>query len=156
MTTQIMTLERLQQLLDAHGASVVRWPEFDRRALSALMTTSAQARDMMAEAAALDRVLMAAPADRRHHLAGLTDRIVAKARMGQVVRLPITAKSRAAVGSSRWAAIAALAASLLIGVYGGLNGWAPQALQQVAGLTLDQASSANASADDIAQYGDIL
>ncbi len=160
MANDPMTLERFQHLLDAHGASVARWPVADARDVSALASVSPEARVMLAEAAALDRVLVAAPGPGHRSLRPLTDQIVAGATFSSrsigpapsVTALQPVAKRP--IGRLRWPAIAAMAASLLIGVYGGLNGWAPQALQQVAWMSADQGS--NATADDESQYGDIL
>jgi hypothetical protein len=154
MTNNMMTLDRLQTLLDTHGAKVARWPESDQRALEALLAASAEARAMVAEAAALDRVLDAAPAGRTSRLVTLTDRIVAEARAGAVAAIPRKALPPPVSKRPRWPAVAAMAASLLIGVYGGFNGWAPQALQQVAGLSAEQGTTI--AAEDDSQDGDIL
>ena len=49
MANDPMTLERFQHLLDAHGASVARWPVADARDVSALASVSPEARVMLAE-----------------------------------------------------------------------------------------------------------
>ena len=154
MTSDSMTLDRLQSLLDAHGGNVTRWPEEDARALPALTAANPYARAMVAEAVALDRVLAAAPAGRSNRLVSLTDRIVAETRSGPVIAIARGATQAPASRRLRWPALAAMAASLLIGVYCGLNGYTPQALQQVAGLSTDQ--GIGAAAEDDSQYGDIL
>ncbi len=160
MANETMTLERLQHLLDVHGANVVRWPGDEARALRTLTAASPAARAMLAEAQAFDDVLKLATGAPTIRLASLTDRIVASATLGS--QLSVAAPSRPvarptanrAAHRAKWPAIAAMAASLLIGVYAGFNGWAPQGLQQVSWLSDDQAASV--SADDFSQYGDIL
>lgn len=160
MANEPMTLERLQHLLDVYGANVARWPGDEARGLRALTATSPAARVMLAEAQAFDDILKLAPGAPANRLGGLTDSIVANASAAS--QSPLAAPSRPvarptanrAAYRAKWPAIAAMAASLLIGVYAGFNGWAPQALQQVSWLSADQAASV--SADDFSQYGDIL
>ncbi|HUS98559.1 MAG TPA: hypothetical protein VMX97_17675, partial [Hyphomicrobiaceae bacterium] len=53
---------RLSVVLDAYGAATERWPERDRVALTALVSSDAVARRMVAEARALDNLISA---DRR-------------------------------------------------------------------------------------------
>lgn len=156
---EIMTLGRLQHVLDVHGADVARWPQNDALSLPSFLASSAEARQLMAEAVALDRLMSAAPSGRSDRLTSLADRIVVIAGAAKITQLPDRTFTRPIIGRSRWPAIAAMAASLLIGVYGGFNGWTPQVLQQVAELSVDDSAdqtvdqSAN---DDDAQYGDIL
>lgn len=57
----IMTLQRLQQLLDAYGAASDRWPEEERAAAVLLLQHSAAARAQREEAARLDALLDLAP-----------------------------------------------------------------------------------------------
>jgi hypothetical protein len=153
MANDIMTLDRLRQLLDLHGAAFARWPVSEAEASTALMASNPTARALVAEAAAFDRVLAAAPSGRSDHLAKLTDTITGAAARPQFE--PVATRApRSSMGRKRWAALAAMAASLLIGIYGGLNGWTPQGLQQIAELSADPASGATAEED--AQYGDFL
>ena len=62
MTTQDMTLERLEAVFAAYGAAPARWPEDEREAVEALIARSDRARAALAQAAHLDRLLDAAPA----------------------------------------------------------------------------------------------
>lgn len=61
--TADMSLDRLRQLLAAYGADARRWPDNERDSATALIAGSAVARDLLAEADALDAALSAAPAD---------------------------------------------------------------------------------------------
>jgi hypothetical protein len=56
-TQKLVTLARLTILLDAYGATPDCWPEEERTAALALIETSAEARMLMADAAALDSLL---------------------------------------------------------------------------------------------------
>ena len=56
-----MTLERLHDLAAAYGADPRRWPEGERHAALALMNGSVAARDIVAEAGALDVALDSSP-----------------------------------------------------------------------------------------------
>jgi len=56
-----MTLQRLQQLLDAYGANPERWPAEEHAAALALLAYSMEARTRQAEAARLDALLDLAP-----------------------------------------------------------------------------------------------
>lgn len=66
--TMLMTLERLNGILDAYGASPARWPAEERAAAEAMIASSDEARTSFAEAARLDAMLDQAaappPADR--------------------------------------------------------------------------------------------
>ena len=62
MTTERMTLERLRAVIEAYGASAVRWPVAEREAAAALLAESAAARALVTEAAPLDALLDAVPA----------------------------------------------------------------------------------------------
>ncbi len=57
----VMTLQRLQQLLEAYGANPERWPLEERAAAVALLARSTEARAKQAEAARLDTLLDLAP-----------------------------------------------------------------------------------------------
>jgi hypothetical protein len=57
----VMTLQRLQQLLDAYGADPKRWPEEERTAALALLACSMEARARQAETERLDALLNLAP-----------------------------------------------------------------------------------------------
>jgi hypothetical protein len=52
-----MTLDRLRLLIDAYGADPARWPEPERAGAATLLAASDEARALVAEAAALDRLL---------------------------------------------------------------------------------------------------
>lgn len=56
-----ITMDRLEQILDAYGASPEAWPASERAAVTALLQSSEQARQLCRQAAELDEVLDAAP-----------------------------------------------------------------------------------------------
>ena len=72
-------LELLQHILDIHGADRDRWPATDRLRLARIVAESREARRLMDEAAALDRLLDMAPAVSGARQAALAESIVARA-----------------------------------------------------------------------------
>lgn len=58
-----MQLTRFQDLLDARGPDLARWPEADREDAEALLAQSDQARAALAEAEALDRAMAELPVE---------------------------------------------------------------------------------------------
>lgn len=59
--TFLMTMDRLNTLLEAYGASPSRWPAEEREAAEAMIAASDEARAAFAEAAHLDSMLDQAP-----------------------------------------------------------------------------------------------
>ena len=140
-----MTVERFESLLDAYGGDFRRWPESRVTAARKLLAVSPEARLRLAEAQALDRLLDRETTVDPRRLAVLTDRIVSsateeargapRAAMGRIIQLPTAAgrsgyppsasparQGSSPVGSnSPWRAVAALAASLFLGVAIGLT-----------------------------------
>lgn len=57
-----MTPKRLKQMLAAYGAQPRRWPEAEREAALALLAGSDEARRLLEEARAIDRLLDVVPA----------------------------------------------------------------------------------------------
>jgi hypothetical protein len=57
----LMTLAAFRDMLDIHGAAMRRWPVEQRSTAQALLTRSAEARDVLREAAALDALLDGMP-----------------------------------------------------------------------------------------------
>jgi hypothetical protein len=157
MTNNVNDLERLQDVLDAHGADIARWPKAEAAKLARLTETVPAARALFNEARALDRALAAAPAARPDRLARLTGRIAAQAAANPAPSLspPRPAVVRHSAPLRHWPAVAAMAASLLLGVYAGFNdwsaGWVPASLQEVAW----SAPTATDAVDD-GQEGDVL
>jgi hypothetical protein len=111
-----MTLDRLKELLDAYGADPDRWPLEERMAMLDLLARSEAARDLAAQAAALDSLLDQAPLP-------IPSTAAAEALAARIMRrLPARlaaragAKLRPAFGWPNWAALAAAAvAGLVIG-----------------------------------------
>jgi len=104
--------ERLAAVLAAYGADPARWPEAERRELSAQL---AWAGDALAEAQAMDRLLAALPEvepreDFVHHM---------MARIDREIEAPVPRPGRARL---LWGTAIPLAASLLLGAYLGAAG----------------------------------
>ena len=164
-------IERLRGVLDVYGADPRRWPKLERGALLSFSDRDAAARKMRDEAAALDRVLAAASMHGRSEVTALSDRILAAAtptaplpiRSGQIHELARHRADREVlaiplqrrVGAISWPAAAALAASLLLGFYVGVNNLAPPSLQQVAGIAQDEVEIASSAVDE-SQDGELL
>lgn len=164
MSNTGMNLAQFERLLEVYGSDRTRWPAEARTGAAQLVGRDATARQLLAEAEALDRVLDRAPLPPLAREPVLAERIVAAAlRSPRMVKLddaPSGAAPRAAspVGLEADAASAAgartalssfgraaglLAASLTIGVFLGLSN-VPQrlvpALEEVTGATLGNAA----------------
>jgi hypothetical protein len=136
-------MDALERLLESHGADRTRWPAPERLRFAPLLSSNEQARRLLAEAQALDRLLDLAPEPRTNR-AALADRIVAavsqEAARPQVIQLPqrrgsgslfgsAAERARASFGSGQWAGGALLAASLVLGAFMGTSGAFQQAIQ---------------------------
>jgi hypothetical protein len=178
MSNMNMTLAELGQLLDVSGAERGRWPADERTAAAQLAARDGEARRLVAEAEALDRVLDSAPAPASAVEAALAERIVAAAqRSPRIVKLedarpaaapdatpvPTAAVPAIATASPRRLrlsgmearAVALLAASLVIGVVLGNSGLTRQILPELAdmaGLAPDRGGLVQiALSDEVAQ-----
>ncbi len=157
MSNVSMTLAELGQLLDVYGADRGRWPADERTAAAQLAARDGEARRLVAEAEALDRVLDSAPAPAPAVEAALAERIVAAAqRSPRIVKLedarPAAASDASAVLAAAVPAIATasprrprlsgrearavgrLVASLMIGVVLGNSELTPQILPELADM----------------------
>lgn len=131
-------LDTLERVLATYGADRDRWPAAERLRLAPLIAESTEARRMMAEARALDRLLDKAPAVSRRRQDALAARIVMEIgdsdarspRGGEVISLGDrsrgggAASSRVArppFGRPRPSPVAALLAASLVG--GLVLGW---------------------------------
>ena len=152
-----LELAALQQLLDTCGDDAARWPKGAADRFAPLLARDATARTALLEAAALNRLLNAAPQVAPERSRRLADRIVAEAiqamatspqtqshREGNVVDL--AAARRAAVKpqaprrAAVWQTATALAACLALGVLIGASDLLGPALDGVvymAGLADD-------------------
>ncbi len=82
-------LAALSRLIEACGADRTRWPAPARLRFAALLKSAPEARRMLAEAAALDRLLDKAPRVPESRHAALAERIAAMAR--SLPQQPVTA-----------------------------------------------------------------
>ncbi|MDP6705978.1 MAG: hypothetical protein QF893_06525 [Alphaproteobacteria bacterium] len=121
MATERLSLERLQELLDAYGAEPARWPVAEREAALTLLDASAEARRLSAAAARLDAALDEVSALRPS--AALTGRILEARPRAQ-------GSWRAIVFGAMplWRPAAAFALALVLGLgLGWTRAWPPAA-----------------------------
>ncbi len=132
---QATELAALVNRLEISGADRTRWPAQERLRFAPLISGNAEAQRLVAEAAALDRLLDKIPAADPANLHGLIDRIVAAAeaegqpRTDNVVSISAARRTPAAAAKrppihqrSTWQAAALLAASLFVGAFVGKSG----------------------------------
>ena len=132
-------------MLGIYGADRARWPARERLKYSGFIGETAEARRLVAEVAALDKLLDRAPAPKTENLDVLAARIMASAGAapangrGGVTQL----RPRAAVARSAeddrllgWPAAALLAASLVLGVFAGTAGMVDEPMQSITALTV--------------------
>ena len=143
-------IEALELLLEVYGADRTRWPARERLRFASLITDAPEAQRLVAEAAALDRLLDQAPTASKEREQALNERIVVAAQAQQntpdrsstaapaianTVRFPVWARrpqhSRS-VSVSEWPAAGLLAASLIFGVMLGSAGTLDSTMQEVA------------------------
>jgi hypothetical protein len=129
-------IEALKRLLEIYGADRSRWPARDRLKFAELVAESAGARQAMADAEAFDRLLDMAPEPKATDMTALSNRILAAAaadargdRPGKVETLSRSARPRNESLKSQprrrvdWPAAALMAASLMLGIFAGTNGY---------------------------------
>lgn len=88
MSNNGMSLADFERLLDVYGGDRTRWPAEERAAAAQLVARDAKARQVLAEAEALDRVLERAPLPSLSVEAALAERIVAAAqRSPRIVKI---------------------------------------------------------------------
>lgn len=147
-TTPTMTLPDFERLLDVYGADRTRWPLTARASAAARLAADAGARKLLAEAEALDAVLLHTAEPDKTDVAALAERIVAAARTAPrvaasdrvasaPVALPRQHRMTVAPGRDAVRGVALLAASLLIGVFVGqsqLGARAVPALEELTGI----------------------
>jgi len=147
---QSKEMDALERLLEVYGADRTRWPARERLRFAGLVTDEPEAQRLMAEAAALDRILDVASAAGHEQEQALTGRIMAAARVQQhkahsksdvapavsnIVKLPAWVRRPQIAGdfgASEWPAAGLLAASLVLGVMLGSAGTLDSTMQEVA------------------------
>jgi hypothetical protein len=129
-------IEALKRLLEIFGADRSRWPARDRLKFAELLAESAEARRLVAEAEAFDRLLDQAPEPKATDITALSKRILAAAaadapadrasktqtfsRAAKPGGEPLRRQARRMVD---WPAAALMAASLMLGIFAGTNGY---------------------------------
>src|SRR5579871_1858242 len=110
----MMLLERFRELADAYGGDPRRWPPAERAPAAALLAASAEARALLAEAAALDRLLDGAPPSAPATLDA--ERLIARATAAAQDRPSFrTVGVTRPAGRGLWLRAASLAAATIIG-----------------------------------------
>ena len=150
--------EALTQLLEVYGADRTRWPARERLRFAGLVCEDREAHSLVAEAAALDRLLDLAPKASENRERALADRIVATAVAARrPSRRPFLAGRFA---GSEWPAAGLLAASLVLGVFVGSTGTLDPTVQEVAevaGIATESDDFQLALGDEVALWtGDDL
>ena len=139
-------LGELQTIVDTCGGDRTRWPAAGRLRLAPVIASDKRAREIVAQAHALDRLLDLAPTVPDSRERALASRILAATRPGLPVASGASSASavaRASVPSvlaartqakamARWPAGALLAASLVLGVLVGSSGIATPAVSYIA------------------------
>ena len=166
MTTKnapTMTLADFERLLDVYGADRTRWPLAARASAATRVAADAKARTLLAEAEALDAVLLRAPEPGGSDVSALADRIVAAAlraprlassggppASASVPVVAVTRTPQRAPDRTPMRAAAVLAASMMIGIFVGQSQWGANALpafEQLTGMTLPSNAERIALAD---------
>ena len=151
----------LQTIVDTLGGDRTRWPAAERLRLAPLIASDERARQIVAEAHALDQLLDLAPTVSDARERALAARILAATRPGMPVASaassgPLRIGARLpARAMARWPAGVLLAASLVLGVLVGSNGVATPAVSFIAealGLADDEPELALVG--DVSMYGD--
>jgi anti-sigma factor RsiW len=118
-----LMFDALDRALEAYGANTARWPKATRGKLEAFLAGNSEAQKRVTEALALDRVLSFAPRLSDADNSALAGRIVAAAaRQPRAVTGPATVPTAPrwfAGRGSQGLAGAALAASLVLGIFAG-------------------------------------
>lgn len=160
-TDMTADLQRLERALLTFGADPSRWPQEERVALSALIEADGEAQRLVREARALDQTLSAsAPAPdaavqraKERLFARLEDEPSAPfAQPATVVpfQRPVTEARTGAKQPPRWREAALLAASLMLGLFVGMQGLLHDSGVRIPGLTGDVTAEAQDS-DDVSE-----
>ena len=153
-------LSAFEEHLDAHGSRVERWPETARVRFEPVLQRNARARELIAEARALETLLDRAPLPGAQRTEALAHRITAMA-TAEAAREPATApvidlaarrRTRAMAPTVRWKVASALAASLLVGIYLGSSPSVSSTVEAVAGAV---GVSTDAEVSDLALIYDL-
>lgn len=142
-------LAAFEEHLDAYGSRVEIWPEAARRRFEPLIAGNARARELLAEARALENLLDRAPLPAKDRMVALADRIVSVATAegreqvasAHVIDLAARRQARTVTRPAIWRVASALAASLLVGIYLGASPPVATAIEAIAGAVGVQTDS---------------
>lgn len=134
-------LTAFEDHLDIHGSRAERWPDAARERFEPLLERSGRARELLAEARALESLLDRAPLPDEQRMQALAGRIVAAAAVeagGKQASTPIIDLAshqrmrRSPAPAFRWKVASALAASLIAGIYLGASPPVTSAVEAIA------------------------
>lgn len=158
-------LREFRRFVESHGAERTRWPAADRLRFATLLSASQEARHILAEEEAFERLLAEAPEVSASEAQGVTDALLASlaaheaperaggssgagARDGaDIVTLPLRGDSPGRPAARRSFAIEGLllAASLVLGIFTGLQGLVDT--DAIPGLSATATSAADSDID---------
>jgi len=151
-------LTAFEQHLEVHGSRAARWPADSRQRFEPLLAKEVRARELLAEAEALERLLDRAPLPSSARIQALSDRIAALAEDDAEARVPapvvdLAAHRRAPPPAQgyRLKLASALAASLLVGIY---IGTAPRVVSTVEAIASAVGLPADAESSDLVLFDD--
>ena len=150
-------LAAFEQHLEVYGSRVERWPAATRKRFEPLLGEQARARELLADARALDRLLDRAPMADPARVQALSDRIInlatgeAERPTAAVVDLATRRRSRPLPRASQLKLASALAASLIIGIFIGTTPPVVSAVEEIAGAV---GLPANADVADLVLFDD--
>lgn len=152
-------LTAFEQHLEVYGAHAERWPAAARERFEQLLADEARARELLADAQALERLLDRAPLPNPARMQALSDRIVALAtdEVGRASAAPVIIdlaarrRSRPAPPAFQWKLASALAASLIFGIY---IGTAPPVVSAVEAIASAVGLPADAESSDLVLFDD--
>ncbi len=149
MTLRPGDVDAFQDFLDIHGADPRRWPPQERAGLAPWIAQSAEAQALIARAARLEALIEASTPASPHFDASRVAALAA--RTAQVIPLRRKAESGRGAWRPRLRPLAALAASLILGLAFGANGLMPNGLASSraaqSALTMDAMDIAALTAD---------
>jgi len=150
-------LAAFEQHLEVYGSRAERWPAATRKRFEPLLAEQARARELLADARALDRLLDRASMADPARVQALSDHIIDLATReverptAAVVDLATRRRSRPLPRASQLKLASALAASLIIGIFIGTTPPVVSAVEEIAGAV---GLPANADVADLVLFDD--
>jgi hypothetical protein len=151
-------LTDFEQHLEIYGSRAEKWPAAARERFEQLLANEARAKELLADAQALERLLDRAPSPNPARMQVLSDRIVAlatgeagRASAPVIIDLAARRRPRPAPPALQWKLASALAASLMFGIY---IGAAPRVVSAVEAIAGAVGLPADAESSDLVLFDD--